>query len=114
MTSRYTEKEMVSETLDVWIGASTRRAIADLCHQWRIRRLSVFGSALRGDFAPDSDIDIVVEFEPGATPGFAFITIQDELARALNRRVDLHTPASLSRYFRDAVLKEAQTLYDAA
>lgn len=91
-----------------------RDAIAAICRRHRIRRLSLFGSILRDDFRLDSDIDILVEFEPGATPGFGFIGIQDEFTAALGRPVDLHTPASLSRYFRDDVLREAELLYDAA
>lgn len=85
--------------------------IADFCRQHHIRRLSVFGSALRGDFAPDSDLDVLVEFDEGHEPGFAFFGMQDELSDLLGRKVDLHTPGFLSRYFRDKVLKEAEVLY---
>lgn len=88
--------------------------IADTCRRWHIRRLALFGSVLRDDCGPDSDIDVLVEFKPGHVPGFAFITIQDELTEIFGRRVDLHTPASLSKYFRDDVLKSAQDIYDAA
>ena len=88
--------------------------IADLCRSHRIRKLCIFGSILRDDFRPDSDIDVLVEFEPGATPGFGFFGIQEELAEILGRKVDLHTPGFLSRYFRDEVMREAQVLYDAA
>ncbi len=88
--------------------------IADLCRSHRIRKLSIFGSILRDDFGPDSDIDVLVEFEPGATPGFGFFGIQEELAEILGRKVDLNTPQCLSRYFVDEVLREAQVLYDAA
>lgn len=96
------------------IDREVQHAVFDLCHRWKIRRLALFGSVLRSDYTPESDIDILVEFEPGATPGFAFVTIQSELTRIFGRPVDLHTPASLSRYFREAVLREAETLYDAA
>lgn len=96
------------------IDREAQRAIADLCRRWRIRRLALFGSVLRDDYTPESDIDILVEFEPSATPGFGFVTLQGELSRIFGRNVDLHTPASLSKYFRDAVLREAETLYDAA
>lgn len=88
--------------------------IADVCTRWNIRRLALFGSVLRNDHRPDSDIDVLVEFKPGETPGFGFITIQDELAEILGKPVDLHTPASLSKYFRDDVLESARDLYDAA
>ena len=89
-------------------------AVAALCRRHRIRRLSLFGSILRDDFGPESDVDVLVAFEPGATPGFGFIAIQDELSAVLGHPVDLHTAASLSKYFRDEVLRQAETLYDAA
>ena len=88
--------------------------IAELCERHHVRRLALFGSVLRDDFGPDSDVDVLVEFEPGKTPGFGFITVQDELSELLGRRVDLNTPACLSRYFRDEVLSEAEELYVAA
>jgi uncharacterized protein len=84
------------------------------CRRHHVRRLSLFGSALREDFTQASDIDMLVEFEPGSTPGLAFFTMQRELSELLGRRVDLHTPASLSRYFRDEVTREAEPLYDAS
>lgn len=89
-------------------------SIAEFCRRHRIRRLALFGSILRDDFTPDSDIDVLVEFEPGATPGFGFVGVQDELADLLGRRVDLNTRGFLSKYFRDEVLREARVLYDAA
>jgi predicted nucleotidyltransferase len=73
--------------------------------------LALFGSALRSDFGPDSDVDVLVEFEPGRTPGFAFVDIQERLTEIVGRRVDLHTPGSLSPYFRDDVLREAVDQY---
>ncbi len=88
--------------------------VAELCRRHRIRRLALFGSVLRDDFEPGSDVDILVEFEPGAAPGFGFVAIQNELSELLGHTVDLHTPATLSRYFRQKVLKEARPLYDAA
>jgi len=88
--------------------------IAEFCSRYYIRRLALFGSILRDDFRPDSDVDVLVEFEPGRTPGFGFIGIQDELSEILGRTVDLHTPGSLSKYFRDEVLQEAEELYDTA
>ena len=91
-----------------------REAVADLCRRWGIRRLALFGSVLRGDFRQESDVDVLVEFEPGATPGFGLVTIQDELPEILRRDVDLHTPASLSKYIRDQVLRDARAMYDAA
>ncbi len=85
--------------------------IADFCRSHHIRRLSIFGSALRDDFAPDSDVDVLVEFDTGHTPGFAFFDLQDKLSELLSRKVDLHTPGFLSRYFRTKVLKEAEVQY---
>jgi hypothetical protein len=80
----------------------------------KIRRLARFGSALRDDFNPESNVDVRVEFEPGARTGFRFIAMQDELSSMLGRRVDLNTPQSLSKCFVDAVLRDARTLYVAA
>ncbi|HSL16772.1 MAG TPA: nucleotidyltransferase family protein [Methylomirabilota bacterium] len=91
-----------------------RCTLSCLCRRWHIRRLALFGSVLRDDHRPDSDIDVLVEFEPGHVPGFGFITIQDELTEIFGRQVDLHTPSTLSKYFRDDVLDRAKTLYDAA
>ena len=91
-----------------------RERLAEFCRQNGVRRLAVFGSALRDDFGPDSDIDVLIEFEPGRTPGLRFFWMQDELSRLFNRTVDLHTPASLSRYFRSQVLSEAEDQYVAA
>ncbi len=84
------------------------------CRRHHILRLALFGSILRPDFTPASDVDVLVEFDPAHIPGLAFFTMQDELSELLGRKVDLHTPASLSRYFRRQVLDEAETLYVAA
>ena len=88
--------------------------IADFCRRHGIVRLALFGSVIRDDFTPESDVDVLVEFLPGQTPGLAFFRMQDELGEILGRRVDLNTPMSLSRYFRDEVLREARPLYVAA
>jgi len=85
--------------------------IAEFCRRNGIRWLALFGSVLRDDFGPDSDVDVLVEFEPGRTPGFAFVALQEELSMLFGRRVDLHTPDSLSRYFRDEVVRGARVLY---
>lgn len=90
------------------------RDLAGFCRKNHVRRLAFFGSVLRGDFRPDSDIDVLIEFEAGHVPGLAFFTLQDELGGMLGRRVDLHTPASLSPYFRDQVMREAEPAYVAA
>lgn len=91
-----------------------QEAIAEFCRRSHIRRLSLFGSVLREDFTPESDVDVLVEFEPGRTPGLDFFRMQDELGVLLGRRVDLNTPASLSRVFRDQVIREARIVHVAA
>jgi len=85
--------------------------IAALCEKYHIAQLSLFGSVVRDDFCPDSDVDVLVEFEPGKTPGLRFFTIQDDLTQLFGRRVELNTPESLSVYFRDKVEAEAVPLY---
>jgi predicted nucleotidyltransferase len=69
---------------------------------------------LRDDFSPQSDVDVLVEFEPGHVPGLAFFRLEGELSDILGRRVDLNTAGFLSKYFREEVLGEAEVLYDAA
>jgi hypothetical protein len=89
-------------------------AIAEFCRRNHIRRLSLFGSVLRDDFTPESDIDVLVEFEEGRTPGLRYYGFGDELGEILGRKVDCLTPPELSPYFRDRVLTEAEPVYDAA
>ena len=91
-----------------------RERIEGFCRANGIRRLALFGSVLRDDFRPDSDVDVLVEFQPGVRVGLAFIRMQDELSAILGHKVDLNTPGSLSKYFRNEVLKEAEDLYVAA
>ena len=88
-----------------------REKIAELCGRHHIRRLSLFGSVLRDDFGPDSDVDVLVEFETGHVPGLAFFGMEAELSQILGRKVDLSTLQFLSRYFRDEILNEAQEQY---
>ncbi len=89
-------------------------AVDAFCHRHSVRRLSLFGSVLREDFRPDSDVDVLVEFEPGARVGlFGMVEMEDELSRLSGRRVDLRTSAELSRYFREDVVAAAETLYAA-
>lgn len=88
--------------------------IRDFCVRNNILRLAVFGSVLRSDFGPDSDVDVLVEFKPDSTPGLYFFDLQEQLAEKIGRPVDLNTPNSLSPYYRDKVLAEAHVLYDAA
>jgi len=87
-------------------------AIAAFCQSRHIARLSLFGSVLRDDFGPESDVDVLVEFEDGKTPGLEFFGMGDELGEILGRKVDLNTPGFLSRYFRREVLDKAVLLYD--
>jgi uncharacterized protein len=89
--------------------------ISDFCRRHHIRKLSLFGSALRDDFGPQSDIDVLVEFEAGKTPSFfRLFDMEDELSTMLEgRKVDVRTPEDLSRYFRERVISEALVQYAA-
>jgi predicted nucleotidyltransferase len=88
--------------------------IARFCARHHIRRLALFGSVLRADFGPDSDVDVLVQFDPGEAPGWEFFAMQDELSQLLGRNVDLNTPGFLSPYFRDKVMAEAEVVYERA
>jgi predicted nucleotidyltransferase len=92
-----------------------RNAVAAFCRARGIRKLSLFGSVIRDDFDPRrSDVDVLAEFAPGVHPGLKFFGYGDELAAILGRKVDFNTPAWLSKYFRDQVLREAVTVYEQA
>ncbi len=96
------------------IGISPEQ-IADFCRRHHIRWLALFGSVLRDDFRPDSDIDVLIEFEPGHRyTYFTLAQIGDDLSRLLRRRVDLHMPKTLHPFLRDKVLGQAEALYVAA
>ncbi len=99
---------MVSAAIDIPYDK-----ITELCQRHHITRMSLFGSVLRDDFGPESDVDVIVEFDPEHNPGLVFFGIQDELGDLFGRIVDLHTPAELRRYLKH-VFQEAQTIYDAA
>ena len=87
--------------------------VAAFCQRHHIRKLSLFGSALRDDFGPESDLDILVEFEPGQTVGFLKLaSLEIELSERVGRKVDLRTPAELSRYFRQEVMAGAEVQYE--
>jgi predicted nucleotidyltransferase len=92
-----------------------RAALAELCQRHHIRRLSLFGSVLKGTVRPDSDVDLLVEFEPGQAPGLiALAGIEFEFSSLLGgRKVDLRTPQDLSPYFRGEVLRTADLQYAA-
>jgi predicted nucleotidyltransferase len=93
---------------------SDPNALAALCRRYRIRRLSLFGSTLKGAARPDSDVDLLVEFEPDATPSLLTMArIELELSPLLGgRKVDLRTAQDLSRYFRDDVVRMAEAQYE--
>jgi predicted nucleotidyltransferase len=89
-----------------------KKKIEEFCRKNHIRKLSFFGSFLRKDFGPDSDLDILVEFEPGQIVGFLKLAgMERELSDIFNHKVDLRTPVELSRYFRQEVLESAEVQY---
>lgn len=89
-----------------------REQVAAFCHKHHIRRLSLFGSVLRDDFRPDSDVDVLVEFEPGHTAGFLRMAgLELELSEMLKRKADVRTAGELSRYFRNEVVASAEVQY---
>ena len=88
-----------------------REQLAAFCRRNHIRRLALFGSVLRDDFRPDSDVDVLVEFEPGHIPGLRFFALEQELSAILGRKVDLNTPGFLSPYFRSRIQAEAEVQY---
>ena len=92
----------------------SKERVVDFCRRRHIRKLAFFGSVLRENFGPESDVDVLVEFEPGHIPGLAFFSMENELSEILGRKVDLNTPQFLSRYFRQRVLAEAQVQYAAS
>lgn len=97
-----------TETYPIEIPAE---AIRDFCRRHHIRKLAFFGSILSDAFDAESDVDVLVEFEPGHTPGFAFFAMQAELSDLLGRQVDLQTPNFLSPYFRHEVEQQAHVHY---
>lgn len=88
--------------------------LVEICRHYQVRRLALFGSALRDDFGPASDVDLLVEFQPGARTGLAFFALQDELSAAIGRTVDLNTAGFLGPRILPEVLAEALPLYVAA
>jgi len=90
----------------------SKRKLIEFCETNHIRKLSIFGSAIREQLGPDSDIDLLVEFEEGCTPGlFSIVRMEMELGAVLGRKVDLRTPQDLSQYFRDEVVRSARLQY---
>jgi uncharacterized protein len=88
--------------------------IIAFCRRNSIRKLAFFGSVLRDDFTPESDVDVLVEFEPGMRVGLHFFALEQELSDIVGRKVDLNTAGFLSKYFREEVIAEAEVLYDGA
>ncbi|NIA06698.1 MAG: nucleotidyltransferase [Actinobacteria bacterium] len=90
-----------------------KRKIVDFCRRHHIRRLMLFGSVLREDFRPGSDVDVLVEFEPGTRLGLRFFAMERELSEILSRKVDLNTPGFLSDEILQEALAQAEVQYDA-
>lgn len=88
--------------------------IKEYCQRHHITKLALFGSVLRDDFSPESDIDVLVEFDPDHIPGLSFFTMECELSDILGRKVDLNTPDFISKYFREEVMAQAEVYYRAA
>ncbi len=94
--------------------AIDRERLAEFCRRNQIRRLALFGSVLTDRFGPDSDVDVLVEYEPEAVVSYLDMArMEIELGEILGRQVDLRTPAELSRYFRDKVIATAEVQYAA-
>ncbi len=91
-----------------------RYKIKAFCQKRHIRSLAVFGSFVRNDYGPMSDMDVLVDFEPGYTPGFDFFSIEVKLSKLLGRKVDLQTTSFLSPEVRQSALSEAVTIYEQA
>lgn len=90
------------------IAARSRSLIAEFCRRHHIQRLAFFGSVLRDDFNAESDVDVLVEFASGHTPGLAFFDMEEELSLIIGRRVDLNTASFLSPLFRTQIAYEDQ------
>src|SRR5579859_6196418 len=103
---------MSTQITNLTIPYNQLRAV---CQHQHVRKLALFGSVLRSDFGPDSDIDVLVEYEPGAHISlFDMVDLQLELETLFGRKVDLGTPSSLSKYIRKSVLESAQVVYERA
>lgn len=106
---------MTADIENIFQAALPAEAVAEFCRRNNIRKLSLFGSILTDAFRPDSDVDVLVEFEPGSKTGlFAMGGMQVDLTEKLGRKVDLRTPGDLSKYFVDEVLAKAAVQYEQA
>jgi len=104
----------VPRTLQERVNNITKEQIAEFCRRNHIKKLAFYGSVLRDDFRPDSDVDVLVEFEPGAHIGYITMAgMEIELSEMIGRKVDLRTPNELNAYFKDEVLSEAEVQYEA-
>jgi predicted nucleotidyltransferase len=104
------KRKMNKSNLDI-----PHQKLVDFCKAHRIRRLALFGSVLREDFTPGSDVDVLVEFEADARVGMIRLSaLENELSQLFGRKVDLNTPGFLNKYYRDRILSEAEVQYDAA
>ena len=83
----------------------------EFCERHHIEKLALFGSVLKEEFGPESDVDFLVVFKPGFVPGLAFFSMESELSQIIGRKADLNTPNFLSKEFREDVMEEAETLY---
>ncbi|MCA9824903.1 MAG: nucleotidyltransferase family protein [Dehalococcoidia bacterium] len=92
---------------------STER-LNEICERYNVERLSLFGSVLRDDFTAHSDVDVLVAFRGGRTPGLYIVDMRDDLEALFGRTVDIVTEKGISPYFRASVLAEARAIYDAA
>ncbi len=92
--------------------ASHQGGLEGLCQKYHVARLAYFGSASRGEARAGSDLDLLVSFQPGMTPGLGFFMLQEELQDMLGLPVDLNTAEDLSRHFRERVLREAKVVYE--
>jgi len=93
----------------------SRNKLAEFCRRHHIRKLALFGSVIRDDFTPESDVDVLVEFEPGARVGLITLAgMEIELGRLIGHRVEVHTVKGLNPQFRDEVLKTAEVQYEHA
>jgi predicted nucleotidyltransferase len=91
-----------------------RDKIAEFCQKWRIAEFALFGSVLRDDFGPDSDVDVLLQFQPGHTPGWEIVDLADELGTLLGgRKVDIVNPRYLDKRLRRRVLADAVVQYEA-
>jgi uncharacterized protein len=88
-----------------------QRELENLCNEYHVRRLAIFGSVPSGQDHSESDLDLLVEFDPANGPGWDMFTFEDRLSKLFGQTVDLNTPGFISRYFRDEVMRSAQNLY---